>query len=314
MIIKLGAVGDVIRTTPLLYKIWKEYPDSLVWWLTNTPEVLPALVDKVFPFSLESIVSLKAIHFRSVINLDKDMHACALTDVLMSDGKSGFILKNGKPAPVNQLAESKFLTGIFDDVNQANTKSYLEEIFEICGWKFSGEEYILDCDSSIRWDIPNEGKKIIGLNTGCGGRWVTRLWNEKNWIELINKIQNSGMFPMLLGGEQEDEKNRRLSKLTGVYYPGHFTFKEFISLVNKCDIVVSAVTMAMHIAIGLKKPLILMNNIFNKNEFELYGRGEIIEPDKPCICFFSPACKNKDYFCLDHLTPDSIFNAINRAK
>ena len=36
------------------------------------------------------------------------------------------------------------------------------------------------------------------------------------------------------------------------------------------DLVVTAVTMAMHIALGLGKKLVLFNNIFNPHEFELY--------------------------------------------
>ncbi|MFC2131511.1 glycosyltransferase family 9 protein [Bacteroidota bacterium] len=314
LIIKLGAVGDVIRTTPLLYKISSEYPESLVWWLTYTPEILPDSIDKILPYTPESIVALLATHFNIIINLDKDTQACSLAGLISSDKKAGFILKDGKPAPVDENAQHKFITGIFDDVNRENKKSYLEEIFEICGWKFNGEEYILNCDNSINWDIPNDNKKIVGLNTGCGGRWISRLWDDKNWEELIRQLQDNGMFPVLLGGAQEDEKNRKLSGITGAYYPGHFSFQEFISLVNQCNVVVSAVTMAMHIAIGLKKPLILMNNIFNKNEFELYGRGEIIEPEKPCQCYFSPKCKNSDYFCMDYLSPKRVFEAVKNTQ
>ena len=80
---------------------------------------------------------------------------------------------------------------------------------------------------------------------------------------------------------------------------------------NECDVIVTAVTMALHLAIGLKKQVILMNNIFNPKEFELYGRGKIIEPKNKCKCYFSPKCKNEhEYFCLDSLTPDMILNAI----
>ena len=85
-----------------------------------------------------------------------------------------------------------------------------------------------------------------------------------------------------------------------------------ISLVNQCELVVTAVTMGMHLAIGLKKKLVLMNNIFNPYEFEMYGRGEIVEPDKECTCYFSPKCKNKEYFCMEHLTVNKIFEAIER--
>lgn len=312
LIIKLGAIGDVIRTTPLIHKIIEEHPDALIWWLTYTPDVLPSIVDAKFKYDAETVAIFQATHFFKIINLDKDPQAGALTSLLKADEKYGFTFLNGKPAPQNEFAEHKFLTGLFDDVSQINKKSYLEEIFEICGWEFKGEEYILDCDDSENWNLPNEGKKIVGLNTGCGERWVSRLWKNENWIELINQLKDKGYFPLLLGGSQEDSNNRYLAEKAGAFYPGHFSLKKFISLVNQCDIVVSAVTMAMHITIGLKKPLILMNNIFNPFEFELYGRGEIIQPEMECKCYFSPKCKNPDYFCMDYIKPVTIFNSIKK--
>jgi len=38
-------------------------------------------------------------------------------------------------------------------VNKANTKSYPQEIFEMCGFAFSGEQYILDnfASEGYRW-------------------------------------------------------------------------------------------------------------------------------------------------------------------
>ncbi len=311
LIIKLGAIGDVIRTTPLLHKIKKEHPDHEVWWLTYSPEIIPKQANKVFDFNLESIITLENTRFDILINLDKDNQACALAKKIEAGRKFGFILEEGKPAPVNKLSEHKFLTGLFDDVNQANTKSYLREIFEISGWEFNGEEYILEKED-FEWSIPSDGKKIVGLNTGCGSRWVTRLWAEANWERIIMRLLDAGYFPMLLGGSQEHEKNTRLSEKTGAYYPGHFSLGKFISLVDQCNLIVSAVTLGMHIAIGLKKPLILMNNIFNPHEFELYGRGEIIQPERECKCFFRQTCTNDEYFCMDHLSPETIFEAIQR--
>lgn len=311
LIIKLGAIGDVIRTTPLLHRLCNDYPRSQIWWLTYTPEVVPSIVDKVLPFNLESILYLQSTEFHWLINLDKDPFACALASMLDAKEKSGFILKDGKPAPVNDLAEHKFLTGLFDPVNKLNTKSYLEEIFEIAGWKYNGEEYILEIDNSYRWDLPSGGKPIIGLNTGCGDRWTSRLWPEHHWIELIHLLKQNHYFPLLLGGPNEDEKNQRIAKETQAEYLGFFELKKFISLVNQCDLVVTGVTMALHIAIGLKKNVILFNNIFNRHEFELFGRGIILEPEKECKCFFSPTCKNPDYFCMDYIFPSKVFDEIH---
>lgn len=309
LIIKLGAIGDVIRTTPILHKLKKIKPKAEIWWLTYSPEIVPSSVDVVLPFNLQSTTTLQAIHFDTIYNFDKDKEASALCSILSARIKKGFILKNGKCAPINKDAEHKFITGLFDDINKANTKNYLEEIFEIAGFKFKGEEYILENGSDeFNWKLP-KNKKIIGLNTGCGGRWTSRLWPDKYWIELAKKLKKTGYVPLLLGGEQEHQKNLKIAKQSGSTYLGNFPLKQFISEVNQCDLVVTGVTMAMHVTIGLKKKIVLFNNIFNRNEFELYGLGKILEPDFDCNCYFSPTCKNN---CMQYLKVETVFNTIQK--
>lgn len=313
LIIKLGAAGDVIRTTPIIHKINEVYPNSKIFWITNFPAILPKnKIDVIMPFDLASIITLEETPFDIVYNLDKDYEACALINRIKAKEKYGFYLENGLPTPINSLAVHKYMTGLFDDENKQNTKSYTTEIFEICNWEFNGEEYILDYDSTIEFDIKNDGKKIIGLNTGCGDRWVSRLWSEDNWANLAIKLKEKGYFPILLGGKQEDERNKSIMNKSGAEYLGFYPLSEFISLCSKCDLIVSGVTMGMHLAVGLRKKLILLNNIFNSCEFELYGRGEIVEPDRECTCFFSPKCKNPDYFCLDHLPYEKVLDAVLR--
>jgi len=244
--------------------------------------------------------------FDLLINLDKDKEACALSANISAVIKKGFTLKNGKCVPVNSQAEHKYMTGVFDDLSKLNTKNYQQEIFEICGYTFNKEEYIMPEISNYQWKLP-KNKKIIGLNTGCGGRWTSRLWDDKNWISLAKKILHAGYVPLLLGGEQEHKKNLKLAKASGALYFGHFSLNQFMSEVDQCEIVVTAVTMAMHLAIGLKKKLVLFNNIFNKHEFELYDRGEIIEPDFKCNCFYSPTCENN---CMQYIYVDKVFKSI----
>ena len=140
LIIKLGAIGDVIRTTPLLHKLKATYPSAKIWWLTLTPEILPATVDEPLAFSLKNIVALRSLHFDILYNLDKDREACALAEQISASTKRGFNLQKGIISAADGVAEEKYLTGIFDDVSQTNTKSYPQEIFEICGFTFAGEK------------------------------------------------------------------------------------------------------------------------------------------------------------------------------
>jgi ADP-heptose:LPS heptosyltransferase len=313
LIIKLGAAGDVIRTTPLLVYLKKHFPLAKIYWITYTPVVVPADVDVVLKYDVENITFLKSVEFDYAFNLDKDKDACALLNQIDSKVKKGFILKEGIPYPADNDAVHKYFTGIFDDIGLKNTKSYPEEIFEVCGFKYSGEKYILSNFSRYKedWKI-DYTKKVVGLNTGCGGRWTSRLWADENWISLAKKLSEQGYEVVFLGGEQEDQKNTAFAKASGGKYLGHFHLEKFINLVDQCNLVVTGVTMAMHITIGLCKKIVLLNNIFNRSEFELFGLGEILEPEKKCKCFYSPVCINPEYNCMDYLSVERVLNTTKK--
>lgn len=309
LIIKLGAMGDVIRTTPLVTRLKREYPQARISWLTCYPEVVPSDVDRVYRFELKDIMALLVTPFDIVYNLDKDKEVCALTNILRAPVKKGFHLKDGLCAPIDEAARHKWLTGLFDDLSRENTKSYPEEIFGICGFEFSGEQYLLTATDGAALKSIRRKKALIGLNTGCGGRWKTRLWPEEYWVELARRLMTEETDVILLGGPEEDEKNRRIARASGCLYPGHFPFETFVSLVEKCDLVVTGVTMALHVAIALKKGIVLLNNVFNKNEFELYNLGVIVEPDVDCLGCYRTACERD---CMRLITPDEVARACER--
>ncbi len=308
LIIKLGALGDVIRTTPLLHKLKEVEPRAEIWWLTLESSVVPKSVDCILSFTPQSLATLYTTTFDTIYCLDKDREACALTAQLTARVKKGFTLQDGKCVPIDAAAEHKYLTGVFDDISKKNTKSYQQEIFEICGFEFRGEKYIMPALREYTWKLPRK-KPIVGLNTGCGGRWTSRLWPQSYWVVFANRLKKAGYTPLLLGGEQEHAKNLQIAKSSGALYLGHFPMNQFMSEVNQCDLVVTAVTMTMHITIGYGKKIVLFNNIFNKYEFELYGNGEVLEPDYACDCFYSPTCPNN---CMQYLSVDSVYVACTR--
>ena len=314
LIIKLGAAGDVIRTTPLVIKYKELYPDCQISWITNFPEILSTKIDKIYKFDFKSTYILLNQKFDIAINLDKDIEACAFLKDINAKEKYGFTIKSNNIYPETPAASHKLITGLYDKYSKENQKNYLEEIFEICHLKFNKEPYILDLNPNLnkKWNIIRskaEDKIIIGIGTGCGEQWPTRLWPITKYIELLSKLWNSNFFPVLLGGPNEDSKNKNLNEITGAYYPGHFSLEEFIAIVANTDLVVTPVSMLLHIATGLKKPIILFNNIFNKNEFELYGRGEIIEPSSGCDCYYGTSCKRNNH-CMHDISVDTVYNSI----
>lgn len=315
LIIKLGALGDVIRTTPLLRKLKDLYPSSEITWITHYPDILPKLVDVPLKFDVMNIVRLQADKFDIVYSLEKDREACALANLVKADIKKGFKLVNGKACPIDKDAMHKYMTGLSDRLNRINVKSYPEEVFEIAGLEYNKERYLIDKpEKLVHNELDRMKRPIIGLNTGCSPRWSTRLWPIEHWIELSNMIKEAGYTPLLLGGTNEDNKNKYIAQNSSARYLGAMEMKDFVSLINELDLIVAAPTMAMHIALALDKKIVLLNNIFNKHEFELYGLGEIIEPTVDgeklsCIGCFKGECHRN---CMELITPQQVFSAVIR--
>lgn len=320
LIIKLGALGDVIRTTPLLVKYKQLYPNAHFTWITLSPAILPKdEIDVIYPLDAVSLFNISRATYDIAINLDKEEEACKLLASVSATEKFGFTWANDHIDIATPAAEHKLLTGLFDQLSIANTKSYLEEIFEICHMDFNYEHYLINLNHelSARWKSEMQekakGKIIVGLNTGCGPRWNTRLWSDESWMSVAAQLKSRGMFPVFLGGELENEKNTRMSQLADVYYPGYFSLEEFIALTNSCDVIITQVSMMMHIATALEKKMILLNNIFNRHEFELYGRGQIVGPPRPCECFYGNTCKRGELSCMHDITPETVVEAVTRS-
>ena len=316
LIVKLGAIGDVIRTTPLVTAFRTRFPGCRITWVTHSPDVLPRdLVDEVRRPDAPGLLSVLNSSYDIALNLDKEAEACMLLAEVDARKKFGFTWKAGHIAPATPAAKEKLLTGLFDSLSKANTKNYLDEIFGICSMEFAGEEYLIRRNPAAeeRWraqvSAKAAGKRVVGLNTGCGKRWTTRLWPVESWVVLIDRLQSAGFYPLLMGGPDEDAQNREYTRRTGAWYPGHFSLEEFIALSASVDVVVTQVSMMMHIAIALRKPLVLMNNIFNANEFELYGRGVIVQPTTGCDCYYGETCTRTRHCMLD-IGVDRVFGEI----
>ena len=296
LIIKLGELGDVIRTTPILNPLKKKYPSSAIYWLTKSPEFLPKTVDYKMLFNQNNLEILKALTFDVAYNFDKDLESCAVMSQIKAKVKKGFELKDGQASPIDKDAQYKYAIGLDDALNLKNAKGYVEQTFEIAGMPFQREEYFINQSFS-------KGKALIGLNTGCGSRWPTREWPEQHWEALASRLLTAGYGVLLLGGPDEHAKNQRISQATGALYLGHHPLTTFAALIGMCDLVVTTVTMALHIAIALKKKIICFNNVFNKAEFDLYGLGEIIEPPRACVGCWKSHCEWK---CMEFIHPSIV--------
>ncbi|MCR4322301.1 MAG: hypothetical protein NUV74_18450 [Candidatus Brocadiaceae bacterium] len=89
LIIKLAAIGDVLRTTPILPVLKKKYPQSYITWITDKSslQVLEEnpYIDRLLTANYENALRLQVEKFDVMICLDKDTVASSLASIVKID-------------------------------------------------------------------------------------------------------------------------------------------------------------------------------------------------------------------------------------
>ena len=326
LIVKLGAPGDVLRTTCILPELKKAYPQSSLHWLTR-PEAVPLLtgnplVDEIVPLDCELLPRLLVEEFDRVLCLDNSADAGRLAELCQAPVKRGFGCNaRGQVRPLNTEAQEWFLMGLSDPLKQANRKSYPQIVHEIAGLPWTGQTPILALSEAEKYFARQFAKhhgldgqrQIIGLFTGAGSRWKGKNWPESHWVGLIELLlEQAGGELLLLGGPNEVERNGRLlSRFAGRVVDSRCdnSLREFVALVGLCDVLVTADTLALHVATAQQKNVVVLVGPTSAAEIELYGRGMIVGVSQPCRCYYQPTCDSQPP-CMASISPQEVLEAV----
>jgi heptosyltransferase-2 len=327
LIIKLDAMGDVLRTTALLPLLATAHPHGAITWITRK-ESVPLLehnryVSEVVEYGADALVQLQAQRFDRVINLDAGKTSAALASAARSSRKDGYVLdERGFVQPTNDEARRWLEMGVFDDLKRAGTRAYQDIMAAILGLK--GEHrYVLELEPRERARAKTHLERlgvtftrpVIGLNTGAGGRWELKQWREEAYVELVGRIAAAHDVQfVLLGGPGERERHERLKASSAVPLLDagcDNPVRHFAAIVGHCDVVVTGDTLAMHIALALGRRTIVLFGPTSAAEIELYGLGEKIVPDMTCLSCYKSTC---DFVpnCMDLIDVDMVERSVVR--
>jgi ADP-heptose:LPS heptosyltransferase len=334
LIIKLDATGDVLRTTSILPALKREYPKSHITWITkrNAKDLFTnnPLVDEIYLFEdNDTVARLMVEKFNLLIHPDASPVSGSLASIAIAEIKKGYLLDaKGKVVPVNEEAVEWLEMGAFDDFKKKNAKTYQEIIHNIAGLKYHKDEIQVFLNQK-EIDFKNEFytvhnlkrfKYFIGLNTGAGTRWQFKQWHLEGYIELIEKLSaNKEIGILLYGGPDELERNKILkNKFPHLIDTGtNNSLRQFISLLDLCDVLVTSDTMALHATTALKKKIVCLFGPTSHTEIEDYGRIEKVIPDLDCLVCYKPLCDFK-VTCMGSITSEMVYkkviDSINKLK
>ncbi len=295
LIIKLGSLGDVIRTTSILEAIKKKYPDSFIHWLTSeeSSEILVGnyYIDKILVFNLENTLRIQQEKFDILFALEIDTPTTILANLIDADEKFGYYFDNGATSCFNKGAEEYLETAFLTHTKLSNRKTYQELIFWACEVPYNKEEPIFELTEKDKEYAKNylseneisEKDKIIGINFSSGRRWPSKSWSNVQVKKFVKEAQKLDYKIILLGGPEEKEKltiilNEFSEEGIKVFSNNlNNSIKEFASIINRCDKIITTDSLALHISIALQKPTIALFFSTPSWEIEDYERTKKVQ-------------------------------------
>lgn len=325
LIIKLGALGDVIRTTPVLTYLQEKYSDVRISWLTdpNSVELLnTSRISEIIPLTWENTLAFRVRRFNTLYCFDKEIPAIALAKDVQAEKKYGFLMNEyGKLDIAGKESEYALRLGVDDELKfLENRQTYQQTLFHMMGGKFQGEEYVMP---EISPDIKEKIKKrynidpsetVIGINIGCGHKFKTKEWGYEAYRRLIRLImqKDQKMRPFILAGPDDDDVYRQLFSEFGetkcMFSGTKNSLETFIHLVSVCHAVVSNDSLTLHVAIGLKKWVVALFGSTAPWEIELYGRGRKLFSQRECAPCYKQYCTSMR--CMRDITPEQVWEGI----
>ncbi|MBN2055619.1 glycosyltransferase family 9 protein [bacterium] len=331
LIVKFGAMGDALRTTPILTGLRRTYQPLHITWLTDAISH-PLLagnpyIDQLWIAGAESLARLMSERFDLVLNFDKVPEALASAHLAKAARKLGFrMTEQGTLGIYNEHSRYSWLLGLSDPIKfKLNTLTYQQMIFEMAELSYdrASDFYSLGLGDAHRNKAAalfeqygiRGGQPVVGLNTGCGPVFATKKWTEAGYIQLAKLLaERFHARILLLGGKAELERNQRIATALGniaINTGNDHHIKEFAALIERCDLVVTGDTVAMHIAIALRREVVALFGPTCHQEIDLYDRGEFVVTDFPCApCYLKVSPMNPT--CMEALRPETVFAAAAR--
>ena len=256
LILKLGATGDVVRTTPLVRRF-----NGSVTWITaaNNCVLLDGLADNLRHFPWNARARALDIPYDLTINLEDSLEVAHFLSGISSaeifgayaDSSNRLCYTDNSKAWFDLSLISSYGRQEADRLKLLNRQTYQELVFAGLGLRFAGDPYLLP--KPIETDL--SGDVAIAADSG-------QVWPMKKWAyyhELKEALQDSGLSVNMLR-----QRRSLLEHLADVRN-------------NRC--LVSGDSLPMHFALGTRTPCVSLFTC--TSPWEIFGYGvqeKIVSP------------------------------------
>ena len=256
LIIKLGATGDVVRTTPLLSQL-----SGQITWLTAAKNItlLENLTDNLRCFSWEERANVLDSHYDLAINLEDTFDVAQFLRTIECCEIFGAYLDSNNSVTYTASSRRWFDLSLIssygrrraDELKLLNRQTYQEMIFEGLGFRFAGETYLVP--EPIETGLSGD----VAIAADAGPVWPMKKWAY--YDELKQRLENHGLTVNTL--------------------PQRASLLEHLSDVRNHSCLVGGDSLPMHFALGTAIPCVSLFTCTSPWEIYDYGvQTKIVSP------------------------------------
>jgi heptosyltransferase-2 len=256
LIVKLGATGDVVRTTPLILRLSGE-----ITWLTaeKNKVLLEGVNSSIRCFSWDQREQILDSNYDLIVNLEDTSEVASFVQTVSSAHLSGAYLDPRGCLGYTDDFRDWFDLSIIsrhgrqkaDELKFRNRKTYQELVFKGLGLDFEGERYLLP--EPIETNLAGD----VAIAADAGPVWPMKKWAF--YSELKTRLETEGLTVNTL--------------------PSRSSLLEHLSDVQNHRCVVGGDSLPMHFALGTRTPCVTLFTCTSPWEIYDYGvQTKIVSP------------------------------------
>ena len=284
LIIKLGATGDMVRTTPLLSQL-----SGQITWLTAAKNItlLENLTDNLRCFSWEERANVLDSHYDLAINLEDTFDVAQFLRTIECREIFGAYLDSNNSVTYTASSRRWFDLSLIssygrrraDELKLLNRQTYQEMIFEGLGFRFAGETYLVP--EPIETGLSGD----VAIAADAGPVWPMKKWAY--YDELKQRLENHGLTVNTL--------------------PQRASLLEHLSDVRNHSCLVGGDSLPMHFALGTAIPCVSLFTC--TSPWEIYDYGVQTKIVSPLLEEFFYK-RGYDERATTAITVDEVFDAV----
>ena len=308
LFISLSNLGDIILTTPVLERLYEEFPEAEIDVITGLPgkEIFsrhPAVKNvtvrgkrKGLKGRVEELLEIRRKKYDLVMDLKNSLIP------YLAGAKVHSKLSFKRKVVHKRLEHLSKLEAVGVDPYK-NNKFFIpvseeEEVF-IKGILLGAEG-----SSSLR------GKRVI-INPGAKSH--LKRWPEEEYALLADRLISEAGCEVFVIGQQEDEEvvKRVLSSMKGKALDlcGKTSLGALFSLMKNVDLVITNDSAPLHIASAADAPTVAIFGPTDAHKYgPLSGKKAVVRPQVPCHPCERALCKiNPHSGCISNVKLDDVF-------